>query len=143
MKNIAKTAKRIIFALTLVIMASSCNNSDDISEIFVGHDWKLTYIEEGGVRRFSSQGKTYSLMFTETRFNATTPGGGKISGQWWANGSTREFRCTNINTDGIGATDSIAKQMIQLFKEATSYNGDIHYLQIIKEKNHLMQFYNR
>ena len=143
MKSIVKTAKKIIFVLTLAMMVSSCNNSDNISEIFIGHDWRLTYIEEGGIRRFSSQDRTYSLIFTETRFNATTPGGGKISGQWSANGNTREFRCTNISTNGISANDTIAKQMIQMFSEATSYNGDIHYLQIIKEKNHLMQFYNR
>ena len=142
MRNIAKTAKRIIFALALVTIVA-CNNSDDINEIFIGHDWKLTYIEEGGIRRWSSQQKSYDLKFTANTFNATTPNGGKISGRWYADGRTREFRCNNISTEGIGANDTIAKQMIQIFKEATSYDGDIHYIQIIKEDNHLMQFYNR
>ena len=57
MKSIVKTAKKIIFVLTLAMMVSSCNNSDDISEIFIGHDWRLTYIEEGGIRRFSDDGE--------------------------------------------------------------------------------------
>ena len=124
-------------------MLSACNNSDDVNEIFIGHNWKLTYIEEGGIRRWSSQENPYGLTFAANTFSATTPSGGKISGRWSANGKTREFRCTNIHTEGISASDTIARQMIQMFTEATSYDGDTHYLQIIKEKNNLMQFYNR
>ena len=124
-------------------MLSACNNSDDVNEIFIGHNWKLTYIEEGGIRRWSSQENPYNLTFAANTFSATTPGGGKISGRWSANGKTREFRCTNIHTEGISASDTIARQMIQMFTEAKSYDGDTHYLQIIKEKNNLMQFYNR
>ena len=141
MRNIAKAAKSAIFALALALTA--CNNSDDISEIFIGHDWRLTYIEEGGIRRWPSQNSGYSLMFGENSFDATTPNGGRISGRWIANGETRRFSCTNIRTEGISANDTIARQMVELLKEAKSYDGDIHYLQIIKEKNHLMQFYNR
>ena len=142
MRYIAKTAKTFIFVLTFITL-SACNNSDDINEIFIGNDWKLTYIEEGGIRRWSSQENAYSLTFAANSFSATTPGGGKISGRWSANGNTREFRCTNIHTEGISANDTIARLMIQMFSEATSYDGDTHYLQIIKKKNNLMQFYNR
>ena len=142
MKNIAKTAKTFIFVLTLAVL-SACNNSDDINEIFIGNNWKLTYIEEGGIRRWSSQENAYNLTFGANSFSATTPNGGKISGRWSADGKTHEFRCTNIRSDGISANDTIARLMIQMFSEATSYDGDTHYLQIIKEKNNLMQFYNR
>ena len=142
MEYIAKTAKTLIFVLTLAMLAA-CNNSDDVNEIFIGHNWKLTYIEEGGIRRWSSQENPYSLTFGANSFSATTPNGGKISGKWSADGKTREFRCTNIHTEGINASDTIARQMIQMFTEATSYDGDTHYLQIIKGKNNLMQFYNR
>lgn len=142
MKNIAKTVKGAIFVLAFAAIVS-CNNSDDINEIFIGHDWILTYIENGGIRRWSSHENAYSLTFGANSFNATTPGGGRISGRWHANGATREFRCSDIRTEGIGGNDTIARHMVQIFNEATSYDGDIHYLQIIKEKNHLMQFYNR
>ena len=142
MRNIVKTAKYAIFAVALALVAS-CNDSDDISEIFIGHNWRLTYVEEGGIRRWPSQENSYSLMFGETTFDAYTPNGGKIRGQWSANGKTREFRCTSIRTEGISANDTIAMGMLQMFNDATYYDGDIHYLQIIKEKNHLMQFYNR
>ena len=36
MRNIVKTAKYAIFAVALALVAS-CNDSDDISEIFIGH----------------------------------------------------------------------------------------------------------
>ena len=141
MRSIAKAAKSAIFVLALAL--AGCNNSDDISEIFIGHDWRLTYIEEGGIRRWPSQENSYSIMFSENSFSATTPNGGRINGRWSANGETRRFNCTNIRTEGISASDTIARQMVDMLKEASAYDGDIHYLQIIKEKNHLMQFYNR
>ena len=143
MRSIAKAAKSAIFALTLTLALAACNNSDDISEIFIGHDWRLTYIEEGGIRRWPAQDSGYSIMFGENSFNATTPNGGRISGRWSANGGTRQFSCTNIRTEGINTGDTIARQMVEMLKEAKRYDGDIHFLQIIKEKNHLMQFYNR
>ena len=142
MRNIAKTTKSLILVLALAAFAA-CDNSDDISEIFIGNDWKLSYTEEGGIRRWPSQEIPYTLTFGANNFNAHTPNGGKISGQWSANGKTREFRCSNIRTEGINANDTIARQMVQLFKEATAYGGDSHYIQIFKNKNHYMQFYDR
>ena len=142
METIAKTLKSTIFAVALAIMAS-CNSSDDISGIFIGHNWRLTYVEEGGIRRWPSQENSYSLMFGENSFNATTPNGGRISGRWSADGKTRQFSCTNIRTEGVSATDTIARQMADMLRNAQKYDGDTHYLQIIKEKNHSMQFYNR
>jgi hypothetical protein len=142
MNNIAKTIKRIAAILSLTAIAA-CNNSDDVSEIFIGHDWKLSFIQEAGTRRWPSQEHAYEITFTANTFNATTPTGGKISGRWSANGKTKEFRCSNIRYESIGANDTIANRMLQMFKDAASYGGDTHYLQIIKDRNHFMQFYNR
>lgn len=141
-RNIARTIKSLIFVSVLTLFAA-CDSGDDVEEIFVGHDWKLTYIEDGSTRRWPSQEREYSLRFTGSGFTATTPGGGSINGRWQADGKTREFRCSDIRTSSVAANDTIAQLMIQLLREAVSYDGDIHYLQIIKEKNHLMQFYNR
>lgn len=142
MKSISRITKGIIAFLVLTTIVA-CNNSDDISEIFIGHEWKLTYIEDGNMRRWPSQENAYSLTFGANSFNATTPNGGKITGRWSADGKTRSFRCTNIMTEGIGSNDTIAGLMKQILGEASSYNGDIHWLQIKTEKNHFMQFYNR
>ena len=141
--NRIKRITRHIFLLLAVATIAACNKGDDINEIFIGHQWQLTYIDDGGNRRWPGYDKKYSLQFTQSGFTANTPGGGSIKGSWQADGKTREFRCTNIHTEGISANDTIARLMIQMFSEATSYDGDTHYLQIIKGKNNLMQFYNR
>ena len=141
MRNISGIAKRVVAILALTAIVA-CNNSDDISDIFIGNDWKLTFIKEGGFQRPTNKG-IYSLTFGANKFNVSTPNGGKISGRWSADGKTRSFRCTDIITEGIGANDTIARLMKQMLSEASSYNGDIHWLQIRTEKNHFMQFYNR
>lgn len=127
----------------MVTIAISCSKSDEIEVIFTGHDWKLTYVNEGGVRRWPSAGKTYSLKFTSNKFTATTPGGGNITGRWQADGKSRSFQCSDIRTTGITPKDTIAQRIIETFTAAQSYTGDTHYLQIIKDKEHYIQFYNR
>lgn len=142
MKSISTIARGVIALLALTLFIA-CNNSDDVSEIFIGHEWKLTYIEDGSIRRWPSHESAYGLTFGANSFNATTPYGGKISGRWSADGKTRSFRCSGIMAEGIVANDTIATLMRQMLGEASSYDGDIHFLQIKTEKNHLMQFYNR
>lgn len=142
MTNIAKTVKSLIFVLALTSIAA-CNKSDELDEIFLDPNWKLTYIQESGIRRWPSQGNEYSLKFTDSGFSVTTPNGGSIKGRWHADGKTREFRCSDIRTSSISVNDTIARKMLQLLQEAKSYNGDIHFLQIIKDKDQLMQFYNK
>ena len=142
MSNIARKIKQIAAILSLTAIVA-CNSSDDVGEIFIGNNWKLSFIEEAGVRRWPSQQSEYALTFTANNFNATTPSGGRISGHWSANGKTREFRCSNIRAEGIGTNDTIGNRMLQIFKNASTYDGDTHYLQMIKDKNHFMQFYNR
>ena len=142
MSDIAKRIRQIAMLVSLTAIVA-CNNSDDVSEIFIGNNWKLSFIEDAGVRRWPSQQSAYNLTFTANNFSATTPSGGRISGRWSANGKTREFRCNNIRSEGIGANDTIANRMLQIFKNAATYDGDTHYLQIKKDRNQFMQFYNR
>ena len=141
MRNISGIAKRVVAILALTAIVA-CNNSDDISDIFIGNDWKLAFIKEGGFQRPTNKG-IYSLTFGANKFNVSTPNGGKISGRWSADGKIRSFRCTDIVHEGILTTDTIASQMLQIFSEASSYDGDTHWLQIKITKNHFMQFYNQ
>lgn len=135
--------KRIIkhtLMLLAVATIAACSKGDDINEIFTGHQWQLTYIDDGGIRRWPAYNDKYSLQFTQTGFSATTPGGGSINGRWQANGETREFRCTDVRSSSIANNDTIGRLMLKQLKEAESYNGDIHFLKIIKDKNQQMQF---
>jgi hypothetical protein len=129
-----------MYLLLVVATIAACSREDDINEIFTGHTWQLTYIDDGGLRRWPGYNMSYSLQFTQTGFNASTPGGGSISGRWQANGETHEFRCTDISSSNIANNDTIGRLMLKQLKEAVSYDGDIHYLKLIKDKNQQMQF---
>ena len=139
MNRIKRTIKQMLMLLAVTTIAA-CTKGDDINEIFTGHTWQLTYIDDGGIRRWPAYNDNYSLQFTQAGFNATTPGGGSISGHWQANGETRAFRCTDVRSSGIANNDTIGRLMLKQLKEAESYNGDIHFLKIIKDKNQQMQF---
>lgn len=140
MKNIAKQIKRIIFATILVTAVIACKE-DDINEIFVEREWKLTLIKDGGEMKYT-QDKVYTIQFFDNTFKATLPNGGAINGNWKANGSTREFSCSNVRTSGSFAGDTIAQKMVQILTNAKKYSGDTNWLQIKQQENVYMQFYN-
>lgn len=140
MKNIAKQIKRIIFATILVTAVIACKE-DDINEIFVEREWKLTLIKDGGEIKYT-QDKVYTIQFFDNTFKATLTNGGAINGNWKANGSTREFSCSNVRTSGSFAGDTIAQKMVQILTNAKKYSGDTNWLQIKQQENVYMQFYN-
>lgn len=139
MNRIKRTIRHSLMLLAVATIAA-CNKGDDINEIFIGHQWQLTYIDDGGNRRWPGYDKKYSLQFTQSGFTANTPGGGSIKGSWQADGKTHEFRCTDIHSSGIASNDTIGNLMLKHLKEAVKYDGDTHYLKIIKDKNQQMQF---
>lgn len=141
MKTIAVQIKRVIFALVFASAVSACTSDDDIKEIFVDREWKLTYINDGSVKRYT-KGKEYKVTFLDGSFKVAIPGGASIDGKWKANGDTREFRCSDIRSGGIAAGDTIAQKMLQIFTNAQKYSGDTNWLQIIQQDNLFMQFYN-
>lgn len=133
--------KRIIYAIMLLMAIVSCNKEDDIDDIFVGRNWKLSYIQEGNIRRNSN--KDYSILFQENIFEATLPGGKNIKGNWRANGETRSFNCANVKASGSLRGDTIAEKMLQILTKAQNYAGDENYLQIKEQHNVYIQFHNR
>lgn len=140
MKTFAERTKSVIFAATLLLCAASCTH-DDITEIFVDREWTLSLVKEGAVVRYSD--KKYRVIFTEEDFNATTPNGSAINGKWKADNKSRSFQCWNIRTTGSLKGDTIGEKMLNIFTNATSYDGDTNWLQIKQHKNTYMQFYSK
>ena len=140
MKTFAETVKRIIFATMLLLATASCTH-DDIGEIFIDREWTLSLVKEGAIKRYSN--KKYNVLFTDENFNVTTPGGAGIKGEWAADNKNRTFHCWNIKTTGSLKGDTIAEKMLQIFTNATSYDGDTNWLQIKEQKNVYMQFYSK
>lgn len=141
MKTFAKRTKRTIFAVILILGTVACTHDDDIKDIFEEREWALSYVQEGTIKRFSD--KKYSVQFIDNSFNATMPGGATISGKWEADGDSRKFRCWSIQATGNLKNDTIAQKMLQIFTDATAYDGDTHWLQIKQQKNVFMQFYSK
>ena len=140
-KNIVKPMKRIIFAIILLATAVSCKKEDDIDEIFVGHNWKLSFIQEGSLKKGADKG--YGIIFQEKTFNATLPGGNSINGYWEANGDTRQFHCTDVRANGNLEGDETAEKILRILTNAKEYDGTTTWLQIKEKKNSYIQFHNR
>lgn len=141
MKTFAKKTTRIIFAFFMLLTTVACTQEDDINDIFEEREWTLSYIQEGTTKRYSN--KKYNVIFAGNSFNATTPGGAKISGKWEADGNSRKFQCLDVRSSGSLKGDTIAQKMLQIFTDATAYDGDTNWLQIKQQKNVFMQFYSK
>lgn len=134
MEHIAKTIKRTIFAVALIAGIAACTKDDDIEDIFVDRAWTLTYIQEGGSRKYT-EGKRYSMLFADGAFTATTPSGNTITGEWQANGDTRSFTCYNVRANGNISKDTIAQKMYNILTNVKKYEGDTNWLRIKQQEN--------
>ncbi len=143
-ETIVKKTSRLLFALLFALSAGACSNDDDLKEIFIGHNWRLTFVQNGG-ERLPSDGKEYKILFSEGVFTFSTPTGATLSGNWQASssGDKRTFGCRNIKVTGNIASDNIATAIKDILENATTYEGTSHYLKIIHTRNAFVQFYNR
>lgn len=134
--------KNIIFILVAALALISCDNSDDLNEIFQSRTWKLSFFQEGTTRSTAKEG--YSIRFYESSFTANTPSGAAIIGYWQADNKKRTFKCSNIRVaEGNINKDTTANKMKLFLERASSYNGDANWLQIRQNNNVYMQFHNR
>ncbi len=120
---------------------ASCNNEDDITDIFINRTWTLAFFNEGTT--ITPVKNDYNIRFFDSSFSATTPDGATISGTWTADGKERTFHCKSITTDRDISNDTIAVKMKTFLQKANEYSGDITHLLIKQQKNIYMQFYNR
>ncbi len=140
MKQITKA---LLLSLTIALSFVACDKDDDIDEIFKGNTWNLTFIQNGA-DRFIPQESGYTLSFTETEFNFTTPAGVIISGIWYADGGQHNIKFSDITANKAVDIDSTPKTIMNILEKATMYSGDANWLQIIEEQGFTyMQFYNR
>lgn len=149
-----------LFIMVIAILSlSSCNNEDDVIEIFTGKTWKLSYISEDGknimwnfwgnndIAYQSSMTalqnpSNFTLDFNGTNLNGITGGSfnGKassavISGQWSADGGSNKLTISNVtprtNTD---ADAYIGNAFLTGIRNAKRYGGDNSHLYIYYEE---------
>lgn len=135
--------KKVIWIICMTIALCSCNDSDDINEIFMNRNWTLSFFQEGTTRTPSPEKENYIIRFYEGSFVASSTNGAEITGNWSADNKTRDFACTNIRTNSKAESDATAGKMTTFLKKATHYEGDANWLKIKQTDNVYMQFYNR
>jgi len=150
--------KRLTYLLLLLLLPllGGCDTEDNVLEIFTGKTWKLTYIAlEGQHQMFDfwnedtdaarrslqllEQGSTFIIEFNGSE-TADYVGGDfeaqavnrSITGNWAANGASRELSLNNLRTSG-NDSDILAQAFLTGLQNAVRYSGDSQYLYIYYE----------
>lgn len=143
-----------ICLLTLLPLFCGCNDTDDVTSIFTGKTWELTFITENGKHWYpfpditdSNAYEAYDFITGDKRFTITFTGVEKenvidgeftasgsaiLSGTWRANAKKNTFVCHIKEQRVIDADDKIMAKIIDGLSRAVSYKGDndnlfIHY----------------
>ena len=153
-----KMKKKLTYLLILLLLPllGGCDTEDNVLEIFTGKTWKLTYIAlEGQHQMFDfwnentdaaqrslqllEQGSTFIIEFNGSE-TADYVGGDfeaqavnrSITGNWAANGASRELSLNNLRTSG-NDSDILAQAFLTGLQNAVRYSGDSQYLYIYYE----------
>ena len=126
-------------------MLWSCNNEDDIQEIFVSGTWTVGNFytggnwdktNKGGIPRYTKEEdlKILNQMTIVFQDNGTIQGrttNGTFSAEWEANGKDRTISIFNIKT--TATPNGKGKEFIEALEEATYYKGDSNYLKLASD----------
>ena len=137
--------KSILYILALLPMLWSCNNEDDIQEIFVSGTWNVGNFytggnwdktNKGGIPRYTKEEdlKILNQMMVAFLDNGTVQGrttNGTFTAEWDANGKERTVRIFNIKT--TTPPTGKGKEFIEALQEATYYKGDSNYLKLASD----------
>lgn len=146
-----------LLLLAALLLLGGCDNTDDVTAIFLGKTWKLTGIFDGsgtvdfwptlsGEDKIKAQNEADALKnkegncvlaFTEGvedgnnisgTFNAKGIGSGSnVSGTWSANGKNNQF---SASFSGGSDSNVIGNNFLIGLRSADEYSGDIYNLKI-------------
>ena len=167
MKETIKKTGYLLLIIVMLPIFSSCNNEDDVIEIFVGKTWKLTFIAaEGTQKQFNFWGEkgmaannpayvnsmnalaqegNFILNFEGSDVNGL-PGGafnGKVTstsvgGTWSASGKNQNL---TINVTGSSSDkDVLGQAFITGLLNAIRYEGDSKNLYIYYKEGQTTKF---
>lgn len=136
--------KIILALLTLSMIFTSCDNGDDLNDIFLNHSWTLSFIKEGKKVAAPAFNTEYTMTFYETTFVLTTRNGSTIEGEWIADRIERTLKIRELGYSlGKIGEDEIAIKAITMLRNIRYYEGDSNWLQIQVDKNNYIQFHNK
>lgn len=138
--------KYILYLLLALPLMCSCNNEDDIEEIFVSGTWNVGNFYQGGKwSKYDNDGarpkytkeediKALNALTVIFLDDGTLQGefhSGNFTGKWNAIADGRTVSITHLNINGNPTGKS--KEFIEALKEAAYYKGDRNYLKLASE----------
>ena len=146
--------KHLAYLLLTLPLMLSCNNEDDINEIFISGTWNVGNFYNGGDWDKTNDGArpTFTKEEDIKALNALTVtfledgtiqgkiAGGTFTANWQANGDDRTLLITNLKVTGTTPSGK-SKELVEALKKAAYYKGDSNYLKLANEdKNSYVQF---
>ena len=136
-----KKTFRILTLLLLLTVAAACNTSDDVTEIFNGHRFKITGITYNGIKttkeaeELYTDNGTYYITFTSQTIQGMLADGIPVDGTWKAEGKGRKMVISLRRPQSADSMSEVCRLIYLTLKDATSYGGDRNVLRIYRDSN--------
>ena len=136
-----KKTSRILTLLLLLTVAAACNTSDDVTEIFNGHRFKITGITYNGIKttkeaeELYTDNGTYYITFTSQTIQGMLADGTPVDGTWKAEGKGRKMVISLRRPQSADGMSEVCRLIYLTLKDATSYGGDRNVLRIYRDSN--------
>jgi signal transduction histidine kinase len=118
------------------LIATSCENEDDIEEIFWNKNWKITgatingtSINSEALKELYASAQSYYLIFSAGTMKGFLSPNCPITGAWSANGKNHDFHCDLNVAENINES-ALNLQLYEILNNAKKYNGDGNVLRI-------------
>ena len=144
--------KHVFYLLLLLPLICSCNNEDDIQEIFISGTWNVGNFYSGGDWNKVNDGarpvytkeedfKALNILTVTFLEDGTLQGkmnNGTFTAKWAADGKDRTLTITQLKTSA--APSGKSKELVEALSQAAYYKGDSKYLKIApKDKKSYVQ----
>ena len=144
--------KHVFYLLLKLPLICSCNNEDDIQEIFISGTWNVGNFYSGGDWNKVNDGarpvytkeedfKALNILTVTFLEDGTLQGkmnNGTFTAKWAADGKDRTLTITQLKTSA--APSGKSKELVEALSQAAYYKGDSKYLKIApKDKKSYVQ----
>lgn len=133
----------IIFTILPCLLFWHCENSDDLSEIFLNKRFKITNVvyNKTPIANINELYKndSYYIIFNSNTFQGTLMSGVHIEGTWNADGKNNSIQMRLSNNLNILQNNDIQEKVLDIIKNANHYSGDCNVLKIKKDNDSYIQ----
>lgn len=138
--------KRIL-NITLIIFTCllfwQCDNSDDITDIFVNRRFKITNVVYNNtpIKDITELyiDDSYYIIFNQRTFQGALMSGNNIEGTWEADGKKQSFHMNFGNNTNMSKTSDTQEKILNILQNANRYEGDCNVIKIKKGNDAYVQ----